>query len=47
MADVGLLQGGPTTGAGSLDAQAIKRLAERPDVIQISWTRPPRLLKQP
>jgi hypothetical protein len=47
MADLGLLQGGPTTGAGSFDAEAIHRLAERPDVILISWTRPPRLLKHP
>lgn len=44
MAELGLLEGSPTTGSGSLDAEAIRELAARDDVLQISWSAPPRLL---
>jgi hypothetical protein len=44
MAELGLLEGAPTTGAGSLTAEAVEALAERPDVIEIAWSAPPRIM---
>jgi hypothetical protein len=42
--DLGLLPAGPNMATGSLEPAAIQRLAERPDVVRVSWTPPPRLL---
>jgi hypothetical protein len=44
MVDLGLSEAGPTMGSGTLEPAAIRRLAERPDVLQVSWSPPPRLL---
>jgi hypothetical protein len=44
MLDLGLAEAGPTMGTGTLDPAAIHRLAERPDVVRVSWSPPPRLL---
>jgi hypothetical protein len=44
MDDLGLAPAGPTMATGTLDPEAILRLAERPDVVRLSWSPPPRLL---
>jgi hypothetical protein len=44
MDDLGLLEAGPTIGAGKLNPTAIHQLAERGDVLLISWSAPPELL---
>jgi hypothetical protein len=44
MIDLGLTEAGPTMGTGTLEPAAIHRLAERPDVVRVSWSSPPRLL---
>jgi hypothetical protein len=44
MDDLGLLEAGPTIGAGKLSPTAIRELAERSDVALVSWSAPPVLL---
>jgi hypothetical protein len=44
MADLGLLETDPTIGTGNLDPAAIHRLAERPDVLRVSWSPPAHLV---
>lgn len=43
IADLGLLPAGPNMAVGTLEPAAIQRLAERPDVVRVSWSPPPRL----
>jgi hypothetical protein len=44
MLDLGLSEAGPTMGTGTLDPAAIHRLAERPDVVRVSWSPPAHLV---